>query len=574
MKLSWIKWLFLAVLFAPFFWRPFLLNLDPDTGLQVMDAVRMADARWSFSLEPSAAYANPVVQMLVDFHGIFRQLVFYPIIYVADLLGIGMTEFNLGAIFVLTSFGLIVLSAFFLQSIVGKKQSWWFVVLLASMPFCVISIKGGWWQIFTFTALLAGLAALHKFLHTSSSKEGERRKRYAWFCVAVAAYMLADTGFIFGLLWYALYILIYFYHHKHSTIIIFGEALKMIWSRWTLLPVVVLLGSIAVTVIGKIKFGADFGIVSRLLEKGPKVDFQGFETIPHLMVQGMGLTGWILFPAMFAALFVLIVRYRSDSPLIRSAVLYCMFAVAALLLTGGGGASVYILYCAGLIILVHAIYKIRASLRYVLLAVLLAATFIQTMLYQFEYQPSGILTKPWSFTDKHSTCQILWCPWHFASQRNLGVTTLGFVMRNYLDYKPIPFVSMEENFHVRPKEIFFYSNYGQGPSFSIGRRLSYEVDDIEEAQVIIFFTSHVEEMTSSFGKTPFEADKNKRVFEFIEDHKEYKHVATITNGGLPVIEVYERDSEYEHRTFSVEEYDDLFNKKYGNLKDLGHIDLG
>src|SRR3989344_3891941 len=84
--------LILLALFLPYFWRPFALNLNPDMGLQMMDVFRMVDARWSLALDPSAAYTNPLVQMLVDFHGIFRQLIYFPVFYILDFFGMGIRE--------------------------------------------------------------------------------------------------------------------------------------------------------------------------------------------------------------------------------------------------------------------------------------------------------------------------------------------------------------------------------------------------------------------------------------------------------------------------------------------------
>jgi len=582
---------FLFLLFLPYFWRPFALNLNADMGLQLMDVFRMVDARWSMALDPSAAYANPIVQMLVDFHGIFRQLIYFPVFYVLDFFGMGIREATVYGTLLAVGIVITYLNYLFVRVLVGGKKAFWFTTLLSVIPFYALQVKGGWWHVFVYPLLLAGLAAEHRLLQSVIPSEageagrvegsqfgGTSKRWYFWFCIAASLYLLADTGFVFGGLLFVLYAFIFFIQKGDGLRPVLGNIWRTIRSPWTLLPILVLAGSASVTYVGKTRFGADFGIMARFLEKGGHVGFSGFGVLPHFISQGIGLTGFILFPAMLIAMLSVILspdRNRGEGshndPLVTTLVIYFFATFILLLFAGGSGAAVYELYIPGLILLVYAFSRFKkAWIQNVFMTGIAAVTVFQTVAYNFEIKPPQFLVRSYSFIRPNDACVTLWCPWHFSEPKNLGVTTAAFVLRDYLDVTPVPFTSMQENFYDKPKEIFFYSNYQQGPSMSIGRRISYTPEDIAAARIILAFTPEV----SARAPGAIEKEKNQAVWDFLTAHPEYRKVATVTQDGAEMIIIFERDATHEERVFSVEEYDAKFNARYGHLRDIGFIDLG
>ncbi|MEK7102382.1 MAG: hypothetical protein AAB912_01980, partial [Patescibacteria group bacterium] len=242
-----------------------------------------------------------------------------------------------------------------------------------------------------------------------------------------------------------------------------------------------------------------------------------------------------------------------------------------IILAHGAGGAVYVLLIPGVVVVVAFIAQSkRRALALAGGVFLLLLTYGQTLWYLTQWSPPTRLMQRYSFIQSGEPCQALWCPFHLAEPRNLGVTTAAFVVRDYLGVSPIPFVSMQENFHVRPKEIFFYTKYQQGPSFSIGRRISYDVSAIAEARVILVAASGL----VAEAPTVATAELNQQVLDFLAAHPEYRQVATVTKGGAEMIKIFERDSARALQVFPVEEYDAKFNEKYGNLRALGHIDLG
>lgn len=559
---------FLIALFVPYLFRPFALNLDADSMTQLMNIVRMVDARWSFSLDPSAAYANPLVQILVYFHGIYRHVILFPVLYILDAIGMGIREVTIGGVFVGMGIVLTLIMYRLMKSVVGSERAWWWTALFSVIPLYALHVKGGWWHIFVYPLFLAGIAAEHRYLTEKKSQW------YAWFCIAVGAYTLADPAFVFGYLWYALYAAVYFLREEGSIYRALCAFWRMLRQWWTLVPALVLVGLAAVTYVGARYFDAQFGMLARFFEKGAYMGFGGFGVIPHFLVQGMGLTGWVLFPLILVSAVwwvVAMARRRSVPPFLQASALFVLLASVLILLAHGAGGAVYVLFVPGVIAVVALVaqYKHRAFAM-AGAALLLLLTYGQTLWYITQWSPPAWLMQRYSFIQSGEPCQALWCPSHFAEPRNLGVTTAAFVVRDHLDIQPIPFVSIQENFYVRPKEIFFYTTYQQGPSFSIGRRINYDISDIAAARIILAFTPEV----SDRAPGAFEKERNQRVWDFIKNHPEYKEVATVTMEGVEMIKIFERDSTRQPRAFSVEEYDRKFNEKYGNLRDLGHIDLG
>ncbi|MEK7102035.1 MAG: hypothetical protein AAB912_00195, partial [Patescibacteria group bacterium] len=230
------KWLLIVIvlLFVPYLYRPYALNLDGDTMTQLMDIVRLIDARWSFLLDPSAAYANPLVQVLVVFHGIYRHVILFPILYILDALGMGIREATLGVVFVGMGVVLTLIMYRLMKSIIGSERAWWWTALFAVIPIYALQVKGAWWHLFIYTFFLAGMAAEHRYL-TEKKPQG-----YAWFCIAVGAYTLADPAFVFGYLWFALYAAVYFLREEGSVRRALYAFWRMLRQWWTLVPVFIL----------------------------------------------------------------------------------------------------------------------------------------------------------------------------------------------------------------------------------------------------------------------------------------------------------------------------------------------
>lgn len=558
----------IALLFVPYFARPFALNLDQDTTTQLMDTVRMIDARWSFSSDPSAAYTNPLVQTLVGFHGIYRRVILFPILYILDALGMGIREVTMGAVFVGMGIVFTLIMYRLMKSVIGSERAWWWTALFSVIPVYAMYVKGGWWHLFIYPFFLAGMAAERRYLIE------KKPQWYAWFCIAVGAYTLADPAFVFGYLWYALYAAVYFLREEGSVNRALHAFLRMLRQWGTLVPVSVLVGLAAVAYVGARYFDAQFGMLARFFEKGSYMGFGGFGVIPHFLVQGMGLAGWVLFPLMLASAVwwvVAMVRRRPVPPVVCASALFVLLASALILIAHGAGGAVYVLLVPGVVTVVAFVAQGKHhAFAAAGVALLLLLTYGQTLWYITQWSPPARLMQRYSFIQSGEPCQSLWCPSHLAEPRNLGVTTAAFVVRDYLGIQPIPFVSIQENFYVRPRELFFYTSYEQGPSFSIGRRISYRIEDIAGARVILVAAS------GFMAEAPMavQAERNQKVLDFLAVHPEYRQVATVTKNGAEMIRIFERDSVRVLQVFPIEEYDARFNEKYGNLRGLGHIDLG
>mgnify|MGYP001580645255 CR=1 FL=1 len=564
------KWLLIviAMLFVPYLFRPFALDLHSDIGLHTMQILRLVDAEWIFGFDPNHAYVNPLVQMFTNLHGPVRQAVMFPIFYLLDVIGIPFTEYTINATFVVVGFLLGMWAYYMARAVVGSTKAMWFAVLLSTIPYYVLQMKIGWWHLFTYPLLIGSFAALHRFL-----VEGATRW-YWWFCIAFSAYLTSDPAFMFGGLFLFLYAFVWFLMKEGSVRLAMRALVRMIFgNRATLIPLLVFLGLIGIAIIGRVKFGADFGVFARLLEKQGRLGIPNPALFLQMLVEGMGITGFLLFPAMVvtgAWALIGVVRRTIREPLLVAATLFVWIAFLLIALAGGAAGALYILYVPALFLMVHMLFLMGRRWRLGMLLVITASTYLQTLLYNDGYRPPAFLTRPLAVIGSGEPCRAIWCPWNFDEVKNLGVTTAAFAVRDHLGIQPIPFVSLQENFYVRPKEIFFYSGYEQGPSFSIGRRISYRVEDIAGARVILVAASgFMAEAPSAVA-----AERNQKVLDFLATHPEYRHVATVTKNGIDMIQIFERDSTRALQIFSVEEYDAKFNEKYGNLRDLGHIDLG
>lgn len=558
----------IALLFVPYFFRPFAFDLDPDTGLLVMHMMRLIDASWSVSFDPNLAYQNPLVLLLIDFHGMIRQLVFFPLMWALDAVGVRLTPVSVGALFVSVGAALTVLNYYLIRVLLPRRIAGWAIALLAAIPFYATQIKGGWWHVFVYPLLLLALVGLHRWV-TERWRPGR-----ALLWLGAAGLLLTDTGFVFGFFLIALYAVVLLHERERSWRMTCVGVLRLFQSWWFAAPLAVGVGSLAVTLLGRMKFDAPWGIMARFFEKGAYLGFDGFGVVPHFFVQGMGFTGWILFPLMFIALgwwIYRMARGRHVFPFVQASVWFFVLTVTLLLIARGAGGAVYVLYLPGAVLVAAFIAAIRPRvLALVVMSFIVLATYGQTLWYMQGGTPPALLARSFSFILPGEPCRALWCPWHFAKPRNLGVTTAAFVVRDYLGVKPIPFVSIEENFYVRPKEIFFYTGYGQGPSVTIGRRIAYRLDDLENPKVLLMFT----DAALALAPGAADGDGNKKVLEFLAAHTEYKQVATVTMDGAEMIKIFERDSTREQRVFATEEYDAKFWQRYGTLRNLGHIDLG
>lgn len=563
-----LSFLAIIALMLPYLARPFALDLDPDIGLLVMHTMRIVDGAWHVSVDPNLAYQNPLVLLLIDFHGMIRQLVFFPLMAALDAVGVRLTPVSVGALFVSVGAALTILNYHLLRVLVPRRIAGWAIVLIAVTPFYAIQIKGGWWHVFMYPLLLLALVGLHRWV-TERWRPGR-----ALLWLGATALLLTDTGFVFGFFLIATYAVVLLYEKQRSWHAILLGVLRLFRTRWIAVPLLVGIGLIAVTVVGSLKFDAQFGVLGRFFEKSEYLGFSGWNVVPHFFVQGMGLTGWILFPLMFVALgwwMYAMVCGRHLFPLVRASAFFVAITTLTILFARGAGGAVYVLYIPGAVLVVAFLVAIRQRiLALVVMSFLVLVTYGQTLWYMQGGAPPALLARSFSFILPGEPCHAFWCPWHFADQRNLGVTTAAFVVRDYLGVKPIPFVSIEENFYVRPKEIFFYTAYGQGPSVTIGRRIAYRLEDLENPKVLLMFT----DAALALAPGAADGDGNKKVLEFLAAHTEYKQVAAVTMKGVEMVKIFESDSTRDPRVFAVEEYDAKFWQRYGALRDLGHIDLG
>lgn len=564
----------MAGLFVPFTFFPFALNVDGDVGSLFMEILRLIDTNFHSWTDPNFAYANPIIQIITNFHGVIRPLFVFPLIYILDLVGVHFTEMSTGILFLVIGFTLIIFQYGLLKRIIGARQAWLFSLLFAFTPYFILQMKAGWWHLFTYPPLAASLVFLHLFL------QEETMRRYRWFCIALSLYMLSDPGFFLGGIIILLYPLVWFNTQTGSI----KEAIYEIYRRavatkWSLLPLGTLFFLIAIPLIGHFGFGSEIGTLARAFDKQSRLMIPTASTIIYSFVQGMGVVGWLFFPALIGASFwgiIRVIKKKSSSPLFTAAVISFWLTFLLINFAGGAAGALYLVYIPGLLILTQAFFALpRSWMRFSCAGFLIAVTYAQSILYNTQFTPPSIFQRPFSSIHFFSSatagepCEALWCPWHFGEPKNLGITTAAFVIRDYMGFQPIPFISMQENYYIRPKEIFFYNHYQKGPSFSIGRRISYNIEDLEEPKVILAFTDELLNEIPRAG----DRDVNKQVLSFIQNHPEYHLTAAVTKDGTEIIKIFEKHGTLEYRLFAIEEYDKKFHDKYSTLRGLGHIDL-
>ncbi|HTX87240.1 MAG TPA: hypothetical protein VMC41_04230, partial [Candidatus Nanoarchaeia archaeon] len=357
----------------------------------------------------------------------------------------------------------------------------------------------------------------------------------------------------------------------------FSEIGKLLKNPWTWTPAILLALEIVSIIISR-KAGYGFGLILHLFSKTSIVNL-GIKTLIGYILEMFSLTGFILFPALIAAFVWSIAVFKKSAALLKTSTIFFPIVLILLFIFGGSGAYVYEAYSAALLILICGLLAIKnKTLRYVLFVLIVTSGLLQALAYNFHYQPRGafgFLADPRFYVSKDkkapSACAALWCPYHFADIQNVGNKTLGFVVRDYLNLAPLPYVSKELNFKQWQNEFFFNSAFYESPTIHIGRRINYKFPYIDQAKTIVTYTP---EMLQRYPILTNNGSTTAVIFQYIADHPRFKLEAIVTIGGVPAIKVYELDGSKPLKIFPVEIYDKLFDEKYSNLKSLSHIDLG
>jgi hypothetical protein len=187
-----IKLAILISIFVPFFWHPFAINLHPDTADQLLMTLRLADGHFSTSFSKESLLVNPIFQLLRNSNGINRQIFLLPIFYVMDLFRIPLHESSVLAVFVIAQILFLLLVYFFIKPYIGEKKAMWFICIIAVIPYELMQMKAGWWQLFSAPFFFLGLYILHKFLVE------EKNNWYKYFAIVTSLYILSTPAFIFG----------------------------------------------------------------------------------------------------------------------------------------------------------------------------------------------------------------------------------------------------------------------------------------------------------------------------------------------------------------------------------------
>jgi hypothetical protein len=571
-KLILLSILSVFIFFIPFFWNPVNINIHDDNAIELLHVLRLGDARFTFSLNPSAIYANPLFQILSDDHGVLHSILLYPVFYIVDKLGIMINEPTVTSIYLIMGFLIAVAIFLFSRKIFGQQKAFMFLSLLCSIPYVMMMIKFGWWNFYTLLPFFMGLYFLDDFLRYG------KKNYYAFFCLSACLCILSNPGFIFNGLFFIVYALIFLREKSGSWKNTLPEISKLLKNFWTWTPVI-LIGLEIVAVIIAQKAGYGFGIILHLLSKEELIGALGIKTLAGYLIDLFGLTGFILFPAIFAALVWSIIVFKKADVFLKTSVVFFLITFILLFIFGGGSAYIYEAYLAALLMLIYALLAIKnKTLRYILFVLIVASGLAQAIAYNFNYTPRGILgflVDPRFHVNKDNNvseaCPTLWCPYHFADIRNVGLKTLGYVARDYLAVSPLPYVSKDLNFHQWENEFFFNQAFYEGPTIDIGRRINYKFPYIDQAKIIVTYTP---QMLQRYPYLTNNASTTAAIFQYLLDHPRFNLEALITVGGVPAIEVYVLDGTKPEKIFPAEIYDKLFDQKYSNLKSLSHIDLG
>lgn len=560
-----LPFLWLVVIGLVYIQKPFAINLEGDVGTELLNIVRLIDGHFSFSANPSAAYANPVVQMLTSIHGPTRLLVYFPIFFIVDYLGVTFNELSVGIVFVTAGLLFAFINYCLLRGLVGARKAFVWLVLLTVSPHFVMQLKMGAYPQLDLLLFITGLSLFVKALHS------DNRRAYVWFCVVLALYVITTAGFTFGIMGFGIYAMVFLYYTQTD----WRTRMHSLWRatcQWpTAIPVAALLFSISVTTIGALKYGSGFGVLSQIIEKNDSVRPNLLEAIRNFVPTSFALFGYALWGLIIVSVMWFIISRRYRGNVLMSAMVWYFIASTAVvfLLLRGSVAYTYPLYVPGLLLVAEFLTSLkRRFLTGFFCVFITTVTLVQTLLYQYDYPTSQRYYSMCS--GGANKYRGWWCPWHFHTPKNIGIKTAGYILRYELGYEPLPFVSIKENFYTRPQEIFFFSAFQETPTIHLGRRIVYRLDDLQHPNIVLVLDRDL------VAREPYLADPptNEAVLKFLEHRPEYRHIAMVTQDGSPQIHIFERDSLRAYAVYPVEEYDVRFDEQYGNLRAIGHIDLG
>lgn len=558
----------IAILSIPFLFRPFAINIHADIGVQLLQVLRLADTQLSLSFDRTGLYSNTIIQLLSDNHGIIRQIVLFPIFFVYDKFGLPIHELSVSMIYLAVSLALNLVNYYFVKQIVGKEKAGWFILFMAIMPYFVMMAKAGWWQIFAIPSFLGSLAFIHKFLNK------ENQRDYLLFGLTFSVHILSTPSFILSAYFLFLYISL-FYLHQYNNFRLMGLSLwsKFIHNWRILLPIATSVGLFLVSFIANIAFDSEQGSFSRIFSKSELPHAGIWVTILHNLAHGLGLLGFVTFPLIVTSIVFLVSRKKNyQTALVPTSLIY--FITIFFLLSWLGvntGAYIYELAVPGIFLLLFMFEVIpKFKTRSIILSLVILFTYAQTLLYNFGYTPTGWVNKTSFIFPYLDACVALWCPYHFADQKNIGIKTLGFIFKDEWKISPISFVSMD-NSEEKQKEIFFWSGYYQGPVTHLGRRINFDLDFIDRAKVIVVYD---DTMLQNKEFSSLKEEAQAKVINYLDSNPQFKLAAIITKGDNPVLKIYKNDEVAEVKTFPVEIFDGLYDKKYARLKDFAHLDLG
>lgn len=566
----------LFLLFIPYFFDFYPINLEGDVSRMLMRVLALADSHFSFNMDSTSLYVNPITHLIKNVHGAWRSILLFPIFYIVDILGIRITEISVNAVYVIVGFVLTIINYLFLAKCIGKRKALMFAFLLSVIPYYVMQIKASWWMNYYYPFFFAGLWFLYKYFQSSE------RKWYAYFCVSAALLIFSTPDFFFSGVFFILYMFIHGYIEKDGLKGGWTFFYKTISSFWTIIPVATILFLTAFSYTAYKLFGGEYGIMAHLFLKGAIPKYYHPGALIHLGVHGIGLLGFVFFPVIFLALGKIFSQWKKHKKnvLLVTAVFY-FFAVWVMFLLAGGitGAMVGLFIFPGGLFILYALDSLRLSqkIKIILFSLLIITTYTQTLLYQKGYEPTGTFLTKTGWVPFPRSCDALWCPYLngsyrglFGTDRNLGIKTLGYVARDYLEVSPKEFESREKS-QEYGEDFLFHSGFGYGPVSHIGRRISDSLGQSNGMPSVI--AQFTEEFLLKYPGIVL-IEEYQKVDDFIYQNDRYTKVAIITKEGIPFINVYQLDSQRELKIFEVEYYDKIFDKEYATLEHLGKIDLG
>ena len=555
-------------LFIPFIIHPFAINIYPDIGSELYDIISLYNTSFSFGTSYEALSDNVFVTFLKNGHGIARFIVMFPLLYTIDLFHIAI---NSTTVLYLQLLILIILYTFVyraLAHIYGSSWSIKYIILLATIPYFVMQVKAGWWQVYTYALLVFSLRYMHDFLCT------KKRSFYVLFCLWLSLYILSNPGFLFGILFLSIYVLSYYIRQytkpKVALKNLYSEIIKNVW---TLVPLFIICGLFVVSYISAHFFGIEFGVMGKVFAKTSSVSMHDIQTYLFFFAHQLGLYSFVAF-VFFAIILVWSIRnvksiYKQDI-LSFSSLVYIIIGLLLFLYIGRNASTyTYELLVPGIILVITVIDKFWKS-RYTLLVFLclVVGTYMQTFLYAVHYQPPiSFFTKQhelFVFDDGYrDICRSLWCSSYFGSPTNIGIKTLGYVLRHDMEISPISYESRDDYFVQKPKEIFFAS-FGQGSLIHLGRRVTFKLEDMNNPDVVIVYTPYTLEIYPELQLTVDRSSVIEKMYTF----GAYGLHGLVVKGDKNLIEIYQRSYVGEVTAYDIEIYDVLFDQTFAHLDHL------